>query len=663
MNTQDELSELGDLEKEGSLKTSINLSNIYKVRIGGFGKDDNIKTYLCNVKVKELKEDISFYETLSKDKAWPVSQIIQREVDKIRVSNISKDYILGKGRVVTYFPPIVVALLPKAKDGKIDLRFEFETRNDNEIKGFIYNKSEFRNNEKIEKYFIDSVNLCLVKGLYLLEISKIFAFHLLCWEREKYYAIVIDGQHRLDALFKSAETETEVYNYTQDIVFLDLSSLIRKKQEEISPVELVRRIFIDINTNAQKVGVVRQILMDDKDLTSILVQSLVEAVNRDGSDKDVTEFIPSQIVDWYGESLKHTLPHLTGILALYQILDDYLIKDSLSSINDLRRPSKIKKWVRRLNDYFSVDKKIEDEGKFSDIKKLSTSLDDYLTRLDYSKDYLSSLDDNAKESELFTFDYQTLEVAKDSFDKLFLRPIVKFFKEFYPYKDTISIIEENNGFDNESQLSLALISSRNKIASNTKLKESIFSIRKIIEDKLYGDFSLIFTVLGQKAIFNLLFKKIFEQYENNFKEEDVLSIVDDFISLLNSILRKSTRIEDKLFGNKENLIVKNLPEHLQDLTLATSFWEGIIFEENKIIYNTQGIRSLSSLLEYLMICMGSEDSYQFDISYLKNRLKRILERTYNFEGDDILNQYVEDIVKSKENFINDYIKKLKEITL
>ena len=115
----DELDELADIEKQGASSNEFVLSNVYNIKIGGFGVPVSIKTYLCTVKVEDLASDIAFYETLTKDKSWPVSQIIQREVDRIRVSNIAKTYIQSEGRSIRYFPPLIVALLPKGKDGKI----------------------------------------------------------------------------------------------------------------------------------------------------------------------------------------------------------------------------------------------------------------------------------------------------------------------------------------------------------------------------------------------------------------------------------------------------------------------------------------------------------------------------------------------------------------
>ena len=49
MKKNEELNELGDLEKEGILNESITLSNIYKVKVGGFGKEGDNLRHICAI--------------------------------------------------------------------------------------------------------------------------------------------------------------------------------------------------------------------------------------------------------------------------------------------------------------------------------------------------------------------------------------------------------------------------------------------------------------------------------------------------------------------------------------------------------------------------------------------------------------------------------------
>jgi len=660
MEDYNELEDFDSIESEGVEKESIDFSNIYNVKIGGFGDQNGLKTYFGSLSVDNLEQDILFYETLSKDKSWPVSQIIQREVDKIRVSNISKDYIMGVGRVVKYFPPIIIAILPKTEDGRIDLKLDFTADNSDKIKEAIFEKSNYRNNTKLKELFIKAENKSLINGFYMLEVSKVFDFSILCWDKSKYYAIVIDGQHRMDSLIKSKKDNGKVKDYLQDVVFLEFSNLIKKAEESITPIEVVRRVFVDINTNAKKVGVVRQILMDDKDLASLLVQSLVDSIKKDGSTKNSDYYIESELVDWYGESLKHRLPHLTGVLSLYQILSDFLLLFNLSSINDRRSPSKVKNWVTRINEYFFIDKKIEEYENYRTVVKLSKSLGDYLQKDQLFEEIKDGIDNEFKETALFNFDYTTLEIAQESFEHLYAKGIVRFFNEFTPYKKVKKVISDNGGFNSDTLLNKALLSSGNNLAQSKPLQESLVNMRSILEGELNESYFLIYTVLGQKAVFNLLFKRIFKQFSKEFDEELCNKIVGEFLDDINKVMEISNGAR-KLFGKRENLEITGLQDDILDLgTIATSFWEGIIYEDDKIIYNSQGIQSLSSFIEYVVLLIEAFKNKKnlfevpFEISYMRYRVKRILFKRFQYPDIEI-ESVVDSVLAAKKEYIVSYI--------
>jgi hypothetical protein len=661
MTSNNELEDFDSIERSGSESSEIKLSNVYSIKKGGFGDDSKLKTYMCSIQVNQLKDDVDFYETLTKDKSWPISQIIQREVDKIRVSNIAKSYIEGKGRIITYFPPIIVALLPKNTEGQIAKSLDFTIDNSEAIKEIIYQKSSFSSNEPIKKYIVGANNESLIDGLYVLEVSKVFDTTLLSWDKSKHYAIVIDGQHRLEALFKSSNSNPEVDNYLQDVIFIDFSPLIQT-QSNLTPVEVVRRVFIDINTNARSVGFVRQILMDDKDLASLCIQSLVDSVTKSGENKDSELYISSQLVDWYGDKLKHVLPHLTGILSLYQIIDDYLIQERLTSFNDLRSPKKVSRWVSRVNDVFMVDQIIKDSSDESilDVTSLHDSLMSFEEKREASNEFSSDIDDEYKESEIFSFDYRVLDIAQSQFEDIYLRALVKFFNELLPLNEAIKIIRDKGGFGGDKTLSTALISSRAKIAKSEALKTSIISLKKDIEEKLFPDFFLAYTVLGQKSIFNVLFVRIQKQLNPDMNEEKCIEIVEELLKDLNDLFKYFKTSEVSLFADKNLVLIENLPDPIVDLgTISSLFWEGVNYENNSIIYNSQGIRSLSYILEEfirLNKARLSGEKIEFDIGktpWVRPRIKRILKKRFDYLEEQN-EEYTDEILSVKNKYIIDY---------
>ena len=181
--------------------------------------------------------------------------------------------------------------------------------------------------------------------------------------------------------------------------------------------------------------------MDDKDLASLCVQSLVESVNKDGSSKPPDSYLPSVIIDWHGESLKHELPHITGVLTLYQIISDELATNRLVTIDDHRNQQKIKYFIDLLNNYFFVDTLIKKKQEYNDITTLDKSFNDYLEYKTINREIFSEqFNDEGLDSILFNYDYRVLEIAQNTFEDLYLKAIVKLFLEFRPYTETIKVL-------------------------------------------------------------------------------------------------------------------------------------------------------------------------------------------------------------------------------
>jgi hypothetical protein len=665
MSEINEIDDFDEIEKAGANEQTIKLSNLYNVKIGGFELESGIRTYLCSVKVDELDQDISFYEELTKDKSWPVSQIIQREVDSLRVSNISKSYILGDGRPVKYFPPIIVAILPKEEDGQIKLNFKKSAFVSSDVRNLIYEKSIFRDNIKLKDYFLNCENLTKTENLFLLNVSKVFDLNILCWDKTDYYAIVIDGQHRLDALLKSKEEDARIEEFRQDVAFLDFSEYVINNEandDSLSPVEVVRRVFIDINTNAKKVGLVRQILMDDKDLASLMVQSIVESVNPDGTDKSTNKYIKSELVDWYGKSLKHQVPHVTGILSLYQIFNDYLVQNSLNSIDDHRSKSKVRKWVKSMNDRFFVDSLIDEKN--IDTIKLSKDESKYLESIKLNEELNEDFGDEFKESELFTYDYGVLDIASERFNDVYVESFVKVFNDFVPYKKICDLIDQEEGFTKGHILNSTLTASPNKLKSSNSLKVKLSEIRYLIKSKLDEKLFLSFTVLFQKVLFLNLIQRFDMVNSLEIESKDNLEITSIYLDEINNLVDYCLNEEESLFGIKDRLnIIIDENDELSELgTIASSFWDGIIYENGSIIYNTQGIKSLSAFYELILDIMKNKDNENYqaisvsEIPYVESRIKRIIKKQYNLISEEQVNELTAKVIHLKNEFLINYFK-------
>lgn len=654
------------LSKLNVNKNDINVSHLYEVDEGGFGVENKgIRTYFCSARVATLKDDIETFEKLTSDKSWPVSQIIQRDLDKQRIKKIASQYIL-RDRNIKYFPPIIIVILPRDNERGIAPNFTLREELTHDERELIFKKSKFSGDQEARDLFLNAPNRSLIDGFYVLDILPSFRYKLLCWNKQKYYAVVIDGQHRLESLKEASNKDVDVNNYMQDVVFVDLSD--RVKDENVAPVEAVRRIFIDINYTAVPVTNARKCLMDDKDLASLFVQALVN--DDDPNNERNRKFLLPQLVDWHTENLKHQLPHITGVLVLYQIMSDVVLrKKNLISIDDLRNKSKVRSWVSRLQGRFLVDDKIKYLVEYSDIEPLSKAIERYEEDVAKEKD---DDDDDNLESVLFEYDYYILEVAQKVFMEVYCKSIVRFFTELYHYDKAIKLLKNENAFNSEYQLSRILVTNSKKFNGN---QGDIYEkVESKLKNELEPKFYLLFTVLGQKTLFEIFFRKIDASIGNDVSENAVDEVATQFLSVYNNILKivENSPNAYALFGDKGHS--DSIPTKIQkDYGIvnygiqASSFWQDIIYKDSSIIYNSQGIQSLQGVLNYIENFFDLNDFLYTDnlkypsiddfrkISHASRRISIRLKKEMNLINDSLNETTTNNILDAKREFLNQYL--------
>jgi len=632
------------------------LSNVYKVEKGGFGSDKlGIDTYLTSSYVEFLLDDVSTFETITKDKSWPVSQIIQREIDNRRIKDIASDYIL-RDRIVKYFPPILVAILPK-NDNKLAQTYHQSERLTQSERIELY-KKHGSEDETFKNFFLDSESLSIVDGLYILDLIPNINYKILAWDPTKYFAVVIDGQHRLESLKNSTYENKEVNKYLQDVVFIDLSRIC-SLENDLTPIKAVRTLFLDINNTSEPVSKARKCLMDDKDLASLFVQQIL-----DDTEEKEHDYLKPQIVDWHSENLKHQLPHLTGVLVLYQLMSDTLLNnDNIVTIDDQRNEKKVFRWKNLINDRFSVDDQIKKINKYSDYTTVNSSYEKYKEEIIDDEDDDES---NSFSTILFKYDYGVLKVATDYFNENYVNSIVYFFNSFTPYKKAMEVMTDHGAFDSNMKLNRLLIKNPNKV---TKEEQHLLEDLKKDLIKNYNIYYyLLFSVLGQKTFFKFYFDKIIEGAKGNYINDVLLRESKYITNKLNTLLDITTSGNDSyIFGESNNLII---PIDLQKKyniekfgKQASSFWDGIIYDKNSIIYNARGTLSFSAVLDYIWKFMeknkfGESDEIEelkykdFNPSWVQNRIKRFLKRDFELEDHNELEKISRDILDCKAEFLN-----------
>lgn len=610
-------------------------SKVYKVVKGGFDID-GVETYLGSAPVSHLADNIQVFEKLTEDKSWPVSSIIQRDVDDRRVNEIANDFILKTSNNVKYFPPIVVAVVPRESNEEISKSYKITNETPESVKLEIFNKGGY--SDKLEDRFKTAQNLSTLEGFYVLDFLNGIAQFPLCWDKSSIYAIVIDGQHRLEALKKAMKKNSDVGNYSQDIVFLDLSK--KAKKEGRSPVEAIRRVFIDINYNAKPVTNARRTLMDDKDLSSLIVQSLVNDDDENGERKG--RYLLPQIVDWYSENLKHSFPQLTGVLVLQQLIEDNFLQGAnLVSISDLRKSNRVSRFVSNLNSKFNVDELIRTKKRYQGISRIAESYDTY-------KASIENQSDNAdKEDLLFSMDYNVLNVARDSFEEIYSKSVVKFFNDFSPYNKALKILKKNSVFDNKDIRHRLIVRNPKKFSNDER--EIIEELSSEMHNEL-NLYYLCYTVLGQKAFFRHYYKELVRHLQTHeLNESSVLEFTEKWLEKMNLVVNSlhSTGIfkSDQQFAVSSDILQERGVTNYG--SVAKSFWQGIIYNEQSIVYNNQGIEGFLGVIDYLYKSFPirridneeivfPDDTAWFNISYSPKRIRNKIKQEYSdFDSTEI----------------------------
>jgi hypothetical protein len=649
----DDLNEI-NLESKTTL-----LSNVYRVQKGGFGvRTNGTRTYLSSAIVENLLEDVSTFETITKDKSWPVSQIIQREIDNRRIKDISSDYIL-RDREIKYFPPILIAILPKEGDG-LSNSYQKKSETTSSEKLEIYKKFG-TDDEKLKRFFIESNDNSKADGLFILDIFPKIKINFLVWDPSKYFAIVIDGQHRLDSLKNSVKVNSAVSKFIQDVAFLDLSEVCMKSKS-LTPIKAVRTLFLDINNTSEPVSKARKCLMDDKDLASLFVQQIL-----DDTEEHEHEYIKPQIVDWHSENLKHQLPHLTGVLVLHQLMSDTILNNvNIVTIDDQRNENKVEKWKRLLNDRFKVDEQISKLEKFKEYSSLSSSYKEYIEEI-------TEDDGNGNEEKfssiLFKYDYGVLKVATHYFNENYINSIIYFFNSFRPHSKAINILKERGAFDPAMRINRILTKNPKKLDKDEN--KLLNELKSAIEDRLNKNYFLLYSVLGQKAFFKFYFNYLIEESGGNFTNEVLLNKAKKIIEKINVLLEIcDSNTSSYLFGEKESMSIPTKLQKKYNIDSygkhASSFWDGIIYDGNNIIYNSRGIISFNSVLDYVWDFMVlnefgdsntiNQKNYQdFDPGWAKNRIKRFIQRDFEITEENELERIVNNIILCKAEFLNTYL--------
>lgn len=243
--------------------------------VGRFATTDSygVQYLLCSLK---LPRAIDYMDIAAE--AFPFSSIdfvemVQRDVDYARVNNIVSEYLeRGKGRVL-FFPPLIVAVVamekgrPKDRYKSVDIEYNQELQELNYT--FDYDKFQLRLNvaDQPTGYYMPYEGQHLPIYHYAATVA---------WTSNQVKLVVIDGQHRFEALRSLHIRNPELGSPLEVPICLVYSPDAIEGEGSEHILKDLREMFIRINTTAKQVSGHFIELLRDESLSSITVRLLAD---------------------------------------------------------------------------------------------------------------------------------------------------------------------------------------------------------------------------------------------------------------------------------------------------------------------------------------------------------------------------------------------------
>lgn len=550
--------------------------------------DKAIPYFQVSMNFKDASDYLELIDNLpgSSSINWRVEELFQRDIDWDRVHRGLVPYLSDSERP-QFFNSLTIALIPR-KGVKLH----------GYSKDIRWNPPQLENREAFEKIFT-SGPISIGYWECWNEIGQDSAkIGQLSWNQDEVVAVAIDGQHRLAAI-KEITQQNTLKNASVPVILLVFDEGLGFNGTETtyrSTIQILRRLFIDLNKNARTVKRARQILLDDRDPVSICVRMIVDNQLKKGLDDLYSEpaKLPLTLVDWHTEQAKfEDGPYLTTILGLDWIVSQLLnIKPVESGVDYTRLGRNIKSLRRSLD--IDLNKAIK---RLEECEKLEKPFN------------FTDGEDDPKDNEL--------DLIAKGFEKTWVGPIIKIISEFIPYKELIDLRKVSETlcpeFANWYSLRVNIANTHSKTNYlKARMNNLEDELKNRDEDPIYiGNYidslqeftmlkieqKLAYTVVFQRALF-LAFKSfaiIKDEYApvTSFNDED-LDILDesdfeddidqeeeicvDQVQSENLLLDRRTEefidALNRIYKQEPGIMDPNHEYYIFETNMSERFWQG-----------------------------------------------------------------------------------------
>lgn len=290
---------------------------------GEFGAGAGLRAFYLQSTISspELNR-VSLISDIAGSERWPVRDLFQRDVDNDRITAGLLPYLQDESKI-KFFNPLTLTVLPMGSDGnsvlsEMEQVVESPTRMDGHDWDCLTREGYFR----------------------VRWITGHPEYAMLEWDDRRARLVAIDGQHRLSALKRfehdqDAASRGDFRKWRIPIVVVCFRATSGPEQARV--LDVVRNIFVLINTEAKKVNSARAILLRDDSVNAVCTQELLQSSHsndlRPISDRN-NEILPLLFFDWRGEERSGQRVHAPAAVKSVEEVRDwfqsYILGDDFS---------------------------------------------------------------------------------------------------------------------------------------------------------------------------------------------------------------------------------------------------------------------------------------------------------------------------------------------
>ena len=269
---------------------------------GQFGTGAGVHAfYLQSVLQPSQLDWVSLISDIRGSERWQVRDLFQRDVDNDRITESLLPYLKDIDKI-KFFNPLTLTLLPM-RDNEVLTQMPRVVESSLQEDGSDWKVLERQGYHRVRW------------------VSDAPQYALLEWTDTRTKLVAIDGQHRLSALkrfWKDHASASHPDFKTWRIPVVIVSFRVGSTSAHPPTVlEVVRSIFVYINTEAKTVNDARRILLSDESINSVCTQELVQLAHENDLSppgKRNKDRLPLLFYDWRGEESEKQRVHAPAAL-------------------------------------------------------------------------------------------------------------------------------------------------------------------------------------------------------------------------------------------------------------------------------------------------------------------------------------------------------------